>query len=138
MTSILSKHLPYFLYFRKYENMSPYFLYMFHIFVRGEIWYREGVYIKHNIPIVQHSSMRMLEHLIWIFFRCQSVAAPRCKLHQIDSERKSNYVHSSRLISKCLITCMLCIEGSTLKHLCIRLYLLFNKYSVCQVKKKHS
>ena len=42
---------------------------------------------KHNIPIVQHSSMRMLEHLIWIFFRCQSVAAPRCKLHQIDSER---------------------------------------------------
>ena len=30
---------------------------------------------------------------------------------------------------------MHCIEGSTLKHLCMRLY-IFNKYSVCRVKKK--
>ena len=48
---------------------------------------------------------------------------------------KPNYVHSSWLISECLITCTLCIAGSTLKHLCIRLS-IFNKYSVCRVKKK--
>ena len=30
---------------------------------------------------------------------------------------------------------MLCIEGSTLKHLCIRLSIL-NKYAVCRVKKR--
>ena len=38
-------------------------------------------------------------------------------------------------IQLCLITCMLCIEGSTLKHLCIRLSIL-NKYAVCRVKKR--
>ena len=41
------------------------------------------------------------------------------------------------MISKCLIICTLCIEGSTLKHLCRRLSIL-NKYAVCRVKKtKH-
>ena len=66
-------------------------------------------------------------------------STPHCRLHQatrsIAREQKPNYVHSSRLISECLITCTLCIEGSTLKHLSIRLYIL-NKYSVYRVNKK--